>query len=124
MASYREVSMDVELTRSLDLHGRGYSEAPKKVLETNDYIVQLGLLLQYIGWSSVKVVGFSMVLVASKLSSPSRADYDLGRRYYSSLYITLSSPCRRQGSVHCFRRSDRGKCCLEEQKMIATYFRL
>ncbi|KAK7692379.1 hypothetical protein QCA50_004004 [Cerrena zonata] len=43
-----------------DLHGRGYSEAPKRVLETSDYAVQLALLLQYVGWDSAKVVGFSM----------------------------------------------------------------
>ena len=44
-----------------DLYGRGYSESPKRKLETNDYIIQLALLLQYIGWGKVKVVGFSMV---------------------------------------------------------------
>lgn len=43
-----------------DLHGRGYSEAPGRVLESSDYAIQLALLLQYVGWNAAKIVGFSM----------------------------------------------------------------
>ncbi|THH28547.1 hypothetical protein EUX98_g5649 [Antrodiella citrinella] len=43
-----------------DVYGRGYSEAPTDVLSNNDYITQLALLLQYVGWKSTYVVGMSM----------------------------------------------------------------
>ncbi|KAI0075768.1 alpha/beta-hydrolase [Panus rudis PR-1116 ss-1] len=44
-----------------DLHGRGYSEAPETLTNTtNLYITQLALLMQYIGWESARIVGFSM----------------------------------------------------------------
>jgi len=43
-----------------DLHGRGYSEAPTEILSNNDYVTQLALLLQYVGWTSTYVVGMSM----------------------------------------------------------------
>ena len=43
-----------------DLYGRGYTEAPKETVTTNDYITQLALLLQYVGWTSSYVIGLSM----------------------------------------------------------------
>lgn len=43
-----------------DLHGRGYSEIPEKESDVNLYIIQLALLLQYVGWSKAYIVGFSM----------------------------------------------------------------
>ncbi len=44
-----------------DLYARGYSEAPQVSYDPNLYITQLALLLQYIHWSNVNVVGMSMV---------------------------------------------------------------
>ena len=53
---------DLSMTERLaDTYGRGYSEAPKIQHEANVYTFQLALLLQYIGWDKVNVVGFSMV---------------------------------------------------------------
>ncbi|PSR79227.1 hypothetical protein PHLCEN_2v7085 [Hermanssonia centrifuga] len=43
-----------------DLYARGYSEAPQVSYDPNLYITQLALLLQYIHWSNVNVVGMSM----------------------------------------------------------------
>ncbi|KAI0339886.1 alpha/beta-hydrolase [Trametopsis cervina] len=44
-----------------DLYGRGYSETPEdRPFDAHLYTFQLAFLLQYIGWSSVDVVGFSM----------------------------------------------------------------
>ncbi|KAH8108010.1 Alpha/Beta hydrolase protein [Cristinia sonorae] len=43
-----------------DIYGRGYSEAPKYTLSTEDYATQLALLMQHIAWSSTYVVGLSM----------------------------------------------------------------
>lgn len=44
-----------------DLYGRGYSEAPELPFDPNLASTQLALLLQYVGWSSTDVIGFSMV---------------------------------------------------------------
>ena len=44
-----------------DVTGRGYSQAPQIPHEPNVYSFQLAFLLQYIGWTKVNVVGFSMV---------------------------------------------------------------
>jgi len=44
-----------------DLYGRGYSESPKDNLDTvNLYILQLALLLQFVGWTKTAVIGFSL----------------------------------------------------------------
>lgn len=43
-----------------DLYGRGYSDAPQTTYDTTLYVTQLALLLQYIGWQQVNVVGLSM----------------------------------------------------------------
>lgn len=48
----------------LDLHGRGYSEAPKVPSSPNLYTAQLASLLQYIGWEKANIVGFSIVRTA------------------------------------------------------------
>jgi hypothetical protein len=47
-----------------DLFGRGYSEAPERPYDAHLYILQLALLMQYIGWDQADVVGFSMVCPA------------------------------------------------------------
>ncbi|TCD71510.1 hypothetical protein EIP91_008891 [Steccherinum ochraceum] len=43
-----------------DIYGRGYSEGPQETLSITDYVNQLALLLQYVGWSQTDVVGLSM----------------------------------------------------------------
>ncbi|TCD65971.1 hypothetical protein EIP91_001963 [Steccherinum ochraceum] len=43
-----------------DLYGRGYSDAPRTTYDTNLYVTQLALLMQYIGWEKTHVVGLSM----------------------------------------------------------------
>ncbi|KAI9057386.1 alpha/beta-hydrolase [Trametes sanguinea] len=43
-----------------DLYGRGYSDAPQTTYDANLYTTQLALLLQYVGWNKVNVVGVSM----------------------------------------------------------------
>lgn len=43
-----------------DLYGRGYSEAPDLPSDANLFGLQLALLLQYIGWESTDIVGFSI----------------------------------------------------------------
>ncbi|KAF7797622.1 hypothetical protein EIP86_008822 [Pleurotus ostreatoroseus] len=43
-----------------DIYGRGYSESPKLTPEPTMYAIQLAMLLQYIGWNKVNVVGYSM----------------------------------------------------------------
>ncbi|THH29791.1 hypothetical protein EUX98_g4385 [Antrodiella citrinella] len=43
-----------------DLYGRGYSDAPKMTYDTNLYVTQLALLMQYTGWDKTHVVGLSM----------------------------------------------------------------
>ena len=50
---------------SPDLHGRGYSEITKTPSDVNLYTIQLALLLQYVGWNSAYIVGFSMVCLQS-----------------------------------------------------------
>ena len=47
----------------VDVYGRGYSEAPKLPCDPNLCIIQLALLLQYVGWDATDVVGFSMVRI-------------------------------------------------------------
>lgn len=44
-----------------DLYARGYSEAPDRPYDAHLYILQLALLMQYIGWDKADIVGFSMV---------------------------------------------------------------
>ncbi|OBZ70488.1 hypothetical protein A0H81_09745 [Grifola frondosa] len=43
-----------------DLYGRGYSDAPQTTYDINLYNTQLALLLQYVGWDKVNVIGVSM----------------------------------------------------------------
>ncbi|EKM59108.1 uncharacterized protein PHACADRAFT_249331 [Phanerochaete carnosa HHB-10118-sp] len=43
-----------------DIYGRGYSEAPRLTCDPNLCIMQLALLMQYIGWDAADLVGFSM----------------------------------------------------------------
>ena len=45
---------------TLDLYGRGYSDAPNVLESTNLYTTQLALLMQYVGWTQARVVGLSM----------------------------------------------------------------
>ena len=52
-------------TTFTDLYGRGYSEAPDLPSDANLFGLQLALLLQYIGWESTDIVGFSIVRMAS-----------------------------------------------------------
>lgn len=60
--------------RCIDTYGRGYSEAPKVAHEPTIYALQLALLLQFIGWTKVNVIGFSMVRVLlMQLAAPSRS---------------------------------------------------
>lgn len=55
-------SMNALRHQRTDMYGRGYSEAPKLPCDPNLSIIQLALLLQYIGWDAVDtIVGFSMV---------------------------------------------------------------
>lgn len=54
--------MNALIHQRTDMYGRGYSEAPKLPCDPNLSIIQLALLLQYIGWDAVDtIVGFSMV---------------------------------------------------------------
>ena len=55
------------LTPRIDLYGRGYSDAPHTTYDASLYSTQLALLLQYVGWSKVNVVGVSMVRVISEV---------------------------------------------------------
>ncbi len=59
-----EASYSVPASRppylAADLYGRGYSDAPQTTYDASLYVTQLALLLQYIGWQKVNVVGLSM----------------------------------------------------------------
>jgi len=43
-----------------DLYGKGYSEAPQTTYDTNLFVTQLALLMQYVHWEHANIVGFSM----------------------------------------------------------------
>ena len=85
---------------SLDLHGRGYSEISEKGSDINLYIIQLALLLQYVGWESAYVVGFSMVISNSTHAIPVGVDMTPGWRYRERLLPYISSSRQWKGGVH------------------------
>jgi len=63
-----------------DLYGRGYSDAPDVPYSTPLYTTQLALLLQYLGWSSTRIVGFSMgggIAASFAAQFPQLVDRDL-----------------------------------------------
>ncbi len=43
-----------------DLYGMGYSEAPQVTYDANLFLSQLSMLLQYLKWDNVYLVGSSM----------------------------------------------------------------
>lgn len=45
---------------SLDLYGRGYSDAPQTTYDANLYTTQLALLMQHLRWDKAIVAGVSM----------------------------------------------------------------
>lgn len=45
----------------VDLHGKGYTDAPKTDYHANLFVTQLALLLQYLKWDHAHIAGFSMV---------------------------------------------------------------
>ena len=87
---FQTISADL---MSLDLHGRGYSEIPEKGSDINLYIIQLALLLQYVGWESAYVVGFSMVISNSTYAIPVGVDDSrvAVSRAPSPIYFLISS---------------------------------
>jgi hypothetical protein len=69
----------------LDVYGRGYSEAPKVPCDANLCTCQLALLLQYIGWGSTDVVGFSMVCAVFFVFGRLQLRYLINNRVVPSL---------------------------------------
>ena len=53
------------LTLSVDLYGRGYSDAPKTCYDAGLYTTQLALLMQHIKWDKAHIAGLSMVTLTS-----------------------------------------------------------
>lgn len=56
------------MTVSIDLYGKGYTDAPKTDYHTNLFVTQLALLLQYLKWDHAHIAGFSMVRILLKSS--------------------------------------------------------
>jgi hypothetical protein len=50
-----------QLTVSVDLYGRGYSDCPPPPYTAERYITQLALLMQKVGWDKADIAGLSMV---------------------------------------------------------------
>jgi hypothetical protein len=48
------------ITLVVDLYGMGYSEAPQVTYDANLFLSQLSMLLQYLKWDNVYLVGSSM----------------------------------------------------------------
>ena len=53
---------------TVDLYGKGYSEAPHTTYDANLFVTQLALLLQYVRWDAAHIVGFSMVSTSKLLN--------------------------------------------------------
>lgn len=101
------------LTEHVDTYGRGYSEAPELPSDTNLYILQLAMLMQYIHWDSADIIGFATVrMITLRIEVTVALIVHAGRCDCRSIHRSISSPRSHEGSTDSAVWNADGRCQL------------